>query len=179
MSSQSGRLNVPRSAQARRMATISACAVGQLASSAPIRTDQDRGARAREHRPVVERTRSGFQPTRRRGAWSQSSRFSSPASSPGADRTGLLLFRVTRLDPRARGSVPRATIRPGTNPPGLCPFDGNDELKEIDVSHRQQNGALAFAELWTAHRHDGVQPSHAAIGDEYAPNAWNQALERA
>jgi hypothetical protein len=33
-------------------------------------------------------------------------------------------------------------------------FDCNDELKEIDLSHRQQHGALAFAELWTVHCHD-------------------------
>jgi hypothetical protein len=32
---------------------------------------------------------------------------------------------------------------------------------------RQQHGALAFAELWAVHRHDGMQPSHPAICDEY------------
>jgi hypothetical protein len=58
-------------------------------------------------------------------------------------------------------------------------FDSNDELKEIDVSHRRKHGALAFAELWAVHRHDRMQPSHPAICDEYAPNGGNQALERA
>src|SRR5262249_2072832 len=40
-------------------------------------------------------------------------------------------------------------------------------IRPVGLHRRASPSALAFAELWAVHRHDGMQPSHPAICDEY------------
>ena len=52
-------------------------------------------------------------------------------------------------------------------------LDNDDVFQQIDLSHGQNDGALAFTGARSMHDDDRVQPPHAAIGDEDTPHGRN------